>query len=135
MSRVAVVTGARRAWGSAISQRFAEQGHRSRCSTSTATPPSEAADGAAVERRARRSARRSTSATAPRSTPRSTQVRRELGPIEIMVTSAGIDRFERFTDITPESLGPHARGQPHRHVPLPAGARSPTCSTRAGAAS
>ncbi len=29
-------------------------------------------------------------------------VRRELGPIEIMVTSAGIEGFERFTSITPE---------------------------------
>jgi len=31
------------------------------------------------------------------------RVRAELGPIGIMVTSAGIDRFERFTEITPES--------------------------------
>jgi NAD(P)-dependent dehydrogenase (short-subunit alcohol dehydrogenase family) len=31
------------------------------------------------------------------------QVRSELGPIEIIVTSAGFDRFEKFTDITLES--------------------------------
>jgi NAD(P)-dependent dehydrogenase (short-subunit alcohol dehydrogenase family) len=31
------------------------------------------------------------------------KVRAELGPIEILVTSAGIDRFEKFTEITPES--------------------------------
>ena len=31
------------------------------------------------------------------------KVRAELGPIEIMVTSAGLDAFERFTDITIES--------------------------------
>jgi len=31
------------------------------------------------------------------------KVRAELGPIAIMVTSAGLDAFERFTDITTES--------------------------------
>jgi NAD(P)-dependent dehydrogenase (short-subunit alcohol dehydrogenase family) len=31
------------------------------------------------------------------------RVRAELGPIEIMVTSAGFDRFESFTDITPDA--------------------------------
>jgi len=30
------------------------------------------------------------------------KVRAELGPVEIMVTSAGLDAFESFTDITPE---------------------------------
>ena len=30
-------------------------------------------------------------------------MRAELGPVEIMVTSAGIDSFEPFTDITPET--------------------------------
>jgi 2-hydroxycyclohexanecarboxyl-CoA dehydrogenase len=31
------------------------------------------------------------------------KVRKELGPVEIMVTSAGLDAFEAFTDITIES--------------------------------
>jgi len=31
------------------------------------------------------------------------KIRAELGPIEIMVTSAGLDAFERFTDISVES--------------------------------
>jgi 2-hydroxycyclohexanecarboxyl-CoA dehydrogenase len=31
------------------------------------------------------------------------KVRAELGPIRILVTAAGLDAFERFTDITPES--------------------------------
>jgi len=31
------------------------------------------------------------------------KVRAEFGPVAIMVTSAGLDAFERFTDITPES--------------------------------
>jgi NAD(P)-dependent dehydrogenase (short-subunit alcohol dehydrogenase family) len=30
------------------------------------------------------------------------KVRAELGPVEIMVTSAGLEAFESFTDITPE---------------------------------
>ena len=42
----------------------------------------------------------------------------ELGPIEIIVTSAGFDEFESFTDITPEAWDADDRGQPHRHVPL-----------------
>jgi NAD(P)-dependent dehydrogenase (short-subunit alcohol dehydrogenase family) len=33
------------------------------------------------------------------------QVRAELGPIEIMVTCAGLDAFEPFTEITAESWG------------------------------
>ena len=33
------------------------------------------------------------------------KVRAELGPIEIMVTSAGLDSFEPFTDMTIESWG------------------------------
>jgi NAD(P)-dependent dehydrogenase (short-subunit alcohol dehydrogenase family) len=31
------------------------------------------------------------------------RVRKELGPVEILVTSAGLDRFESFTDITIDS--------------------------------
>ena len=31
------------------------------------------------------------------------KVRSELGPVEIMVTSAGLDEFAPFTDITPEA--------------------------------
>jgi 2-hydroxycyclohexanecarboxyl-CoA dehydrogenase len=31
------------------------------------------------------------------------KVRAELGPVRIMVTAAGLDAFERFTEITPES--------------------------------
>ena len=31
------------------------------------------------------------------------EVRAQLGPIEVMVTAAGLDSFERFTDITVES--------------------------------
>jgi 2-hydroxycyclohexanecarboxyl-CoA dehydrogenase len=33
------------------------------------------------------------------------QVRAQLGPIGIMITAAGLDSFERFTDITIESWG------------------------------
>ena len=69
-------------------------------------------DGDAAEAAAERHPSRG---EAPRWPPRSTsvdraavdealaQVRAELGPVEIMVTSAGLDMFETFTDISAES--------------------------------
>ena len=96
-------------------------GTGSRCSTSTATPPARAAEalGTGAPARARHPGRRHR----PRRRRRrpSHEVRSELGPIEIMVTSAGIDEFCPFTDITARRVGAHARGQPHRDVPLPPG--------------
>ncbi len=48
------------------------------------------------------SASRPTSPIGHRSTPRSARVRAELGPVEILVTSAGIESFTALLDITPE---------------------------------
>ena len=102
MSRVAVVTGGGSGMGRAICRQLAERGHRSPCSTSTATPPPrwpreitgsggtaragvvDVSDRAAIE-------------TAL------DEVRSAFGPVEIMVTSAGIEGFTEFLDITAEA--------------------------------
>jgi 2-hydroxycyclohexanecarboxyl-CoA dehydrogenase len=102
MTRVAVVTGAASGMGLAIAQRLAGAGHRvgvldldgeaatraaddlRRSGGSAVAAPVDVADRAAVD-----------DAIA--------KVRSEFGPIEIMVTSAGIDEFQSFTDISPEA--------------------------------
>src|SRR5262249_31789593 len=102
MGRVAVVTGGASGMGLAISRRLAEQGNSvaildiagdaaeeaatAMKSTGVATLGAavDVSDGAAVDDAIAR-------------------VRAELGPVAIMVTSAGIDAFESFTDITVES--------------------------------
>jgi NAD(P)-dependent dehydrogenase (short-subunit alcohol dehydrogenase family) len=102
MSRVAVVTGGAAGMGLAIVRRLARQGHRVAVLDLDGTAAKQAAEelqsgGASAigvevdvsDRAAVDDAMR--------------QVRSELGPIEIIVTSAGFDRFEKFTDITLES--------------------------------
>src|SRR5947209_1738792 len=102
MSRVAVVTGAASGMGLEIARRLASQRHRVALLDVDGNAAARAADqlrgggataiGAAVDV----SARAQVEAACER-------VRAELGPIAIMVTSAGVDRFERFVDITIES--------------------------------
>ena len=102
MSRVAVVTGAASGMGLAM-----------RTTTRRARAPGRAARprrrrgrrrrrraGAVGRRRARRA--RWTSPTARAVDDAMARVRAELGPIEIVVTSAGLDEFRSFTDITLE---------------------------------
>ena len=99
MSRVAVVTGGASGMGLAVGQRLAGLGHRVALLD---------LDGAAAERAADDLRAGGASALAAKvdvSDRRAvdealTTVRDELGPIEIMVTSAGIDEFEHFTDIS-----------------------------------
>jgi 2-hydroxycyclohexanecarboxyl-CoA dehydrogenase len=97
--RVAVVTGAASGMGLAIGQRLAATGYR------VALPDR---DGAAAERAADEIRAGGNTALAiavdvsdrPVVDDAMTKVRSEFGPIEILVTSAGIDEFVKFTEIT-----------------------------------
>jgi NAD(P)-dependent dehydrogenase (short-subunit alcohol dehydrogenase family) len=102
MSRVAVVTGAASGMGLAVARHLADRGHRLGLLDLDAAAVQQAAAnlqssgthalGAAVD-------------VADRATVDEAlgKVRSELGPVEIIVTSAGIDEFTSFTDITAES--------------------------------
>ena len=46
------------------------------------------------------------------------RTRAELGPVLVLVNSAGKDGFDRFIDISTGAVGTDHRGEPHRHVPL-----------------
>ena len=102
MDRVAVVTGAASGMGLAIARHLAAQGNR----IGLLDLHGEAALRAAEDLRKTGAAAIAAQADV---TDRGTvdaaldKVRAELGPIQIMVTSAGLDAFERFADITIES--------------------------------
>jgi 2-hydroxycyclohexanecarboxyl-CoA dehydrogenase len=100
MGRVAVVTGAASGMGLAIAQRLAGSGHR----VAVLDLDGVAAERAAEDLRGSGAQALGIAAdVADRGTVDSAlaQVQRELGPVEIVVTSAGIDEFTSFTDITP----------------------------------
>jgi NAD(P)-dependent dehydrogenase (short-subunit alcohol dehydrogenase family) len=102
MSRVAVVTGAASGMGLAISGRLAAGGHAVALldldgDTAHREAEALAGDGCRAMARPVDVADRGAVEAAL------SDVRRELGPVQIMVTSAGLDRFEPFTEITQES--------------------------------
>jgi 2-hydroxycyclohexanecarboxyl-CoA dehydrogenase len=100
MGRVAVVTGAASGMGLAISHRLAGGGYR----VALLDRDAESAERAADEIR---TGGGSALALAVDVSDRSSvdeargKVRSEFGPVEILVTSAGIDAFVKFTEITP----------------------------------
>jgi len=102
MSRVAVVTGAASGMGLAVGQRLAGLGHRvALCDLDGDTASQSAADlraqGAqALGIRVDVADRAAVDAAIE-------TVHAEYGPVEIIVTSAGLDEFCPFTDITAES--------------------------------
>jgi 2-hydroxycyclohexanecarboxyl-CoA dehydrogenase len=102
MSRVAVVSGAASGMGLAIARRLAARGDRVALLDVRGAAAVQAAE------KLRETGARAIGAEVD-VTDRSAvegaleKVRAELGPVEIMVTSAGLDAFESFTDITVES--------------------------------
>jgi 2-hydroxycyclohexanecarboxyl-CoA dehydrogenase len=102
MNRVAVVTGAASGVGLEVSRHLAERGGRVALLDLQGEAVEQAAEklradgaralGAAVDVRDRSAVDEALS-----------RIRRELGPVEIMVTSAGIEAFEAFTDIAVDS--------------------------------
>ena len=101
MSRVAVVTGAASGMGLAIGQRLAAEGNRVALldldgdAAERAASDVRATGGQAIAAAVDVADRRAVDSALER-------VRNELGPVEIMVTSAGLDEFSPFTDISPE---------------------------------
>jgi 2-hydroxycyclohexanecarboxyl-CoA dehydrogenase len=99
MSRVAVVTGAASGMGTAIGRHLADRAHR----VALLDLDGEGAQRAAKDLRAQGA---QTLGCPVDVTDRAAvdealrDVRSEFGPIEIMVTSAGLDAFESFTDIS-----------------------------------
>ncbi|GIU88617.1 MAG: 3-oxoacyl-ACP reductase [Acidimicrobiia bacterium] len=102
LGRVAVVTGAASGMGLAIARRFTRSGHRVAVLD---------LDGDAAARAADELAR---AGTRPLALPVDVAdrravddafatVRAELGPVEILVTSAGLDEFRPFTEITADA--------------------------------
>jgi len=100
--RVAVVTGGASGMGLAIARQLASRGDR----VAVLDLQDEAALRAAEELRESGAAALGVAAdvTDRNAVERALgKVRAELGPVAILVTSAGIDSFERFTDITTQS--------------------------------
>jgi NAD(P)-dependent dehydrogenase (short-subunit alcohol dehydrogenase family) len=98
MSRVAVVTGAASGMGRAICGRLAAQGHR----VALLDLDGDGAEQAAQELRAggaRTLGRKVDVADRAAVDEALREVRTELGPVEIMVTSAGLDAFKPFIEI------------------------------------
>jgi hypothetical protein len=120
MSRVAVVTGGASGIGLGVAHGFVADGHRVALVDSNA----EAAETAAGElRRGGATAIAVAADVADRAAVQGgfDRIRSELGPVEILVTSAGIESFTPVLDITADGMGQDHRDQPHRHLHLRAG--------------
>src|SRR3954449_2577564 len=101
MSRVAVVTGGASGIGLGVARRFVADGHRvaifdrDGAAAKVAADDLTAAGGTALAVEVDVADWASVDAAFA-------QVRTELGPVEVLVTSAGIEAFDNLLDITPE---------------------------------
>jgi len=102
MNRVAVVTGAAAGMGLAVAQRLSAGGHPVALLDLDGTAAAQAAEAlrATGARAVGAEADVSDRAAVDRAIA---TVRQELGPVEILVTSAGFDEFTTFTDITTDA--------------------------------
>jgi NAD(P)-dependent dehydrogenase (short-subunit alcohol dehydrogenase family) len=102
VSRVAVVTGGASGIGLGVARQFVTDGHRvavldrDRTGAEAAAAELEAQGGKAIAVETDVADRTSVDAAFAR-------VRAELGPVEILVTSAGVESFDALLDITPET--------------------------------
>lgn len=102
MSRVAVVTGAASGMGLAVAGRLAESGRHVALLDLDGDGARKAAEGLRASGATVWSGKVDVAARGEVEEALR-QVRTDLGPIEILVTSAGIEAFQSFTDITIES--------------------------------
>jgi len=101
VSRVAVVTGGASGIGLGVAKRFAADGHR------VAIFDRNAVDAKAVAEEITATGGTAIAADVDVADWASVdagfaRVRAELGPVEILVTSAGVESFDKLADITPE---------------------------------
>src|SRR3954464_4519356 len=102
MSRVAVVTGAASGMGLAASVRLADLGHRVALFDRDGEGAARAAE--QIQSNGGQALAASVDVTDRTAIEDAMgKVRTELGPIEILITSAGLDEFRDFTDITVEA--------------------------------
>ena len=120
VSRVAVVTGGGSGMGRAICHHLGRQGRQVAVLDINGEAARRGGQGARRGRRPRTGVRVDVSDRAAIDAAFD-EVRRELGPIEILVTSAGIEGFERLPRHHHRAVGPHGGRQPVGDVPLPAG--------------
>jgi NAD(P)-dependent dehydrogenase (short-subunit alcohol dehydrogenase family) len=102
MNRVAVVTGAAAGMGLAVARRLAADGHQVALVDRDGDTLTRATDDLRTTGARVRAVQADVADRAAVDEAIAT-VRAELGPIGIMVTSAGFDEFQSFTDITPDS--------------------------------
>lgn len=101
ISRVAVVTGAASGIGLAISRRLAQEGRPVGLLDLNGTAVNTLADELASDS-SKVVAAAVDVTNRPAVDAALRRIRDELGPVEILVTSAGLDAFDKLADITPE---------------------------------
>src|SRR5260370_3764939 len=99
MTRVAVVAGAASGMGQAISRHLVDRGHRVALLDLDGDGAQRTAEKLRLQG-ARAFGRKVDVADRAAVDEALSELRAELGPIAIMVTSAGIDAFDSFTDIS-----------------------------------
>ena len=131
MSRVAVVTGGASGMGEATCHELGRRGHK----VAVLDLNGEAAQRVAEELRAEGVTALGVAAdVSDRAAVEEAfaKVRTELGPVHILVTSAGRSDWSPFTEISAAVVAATHRREPHRHLPLLSGRRARHAGGRLG---